>query len=383
MKKVLIVAAKANMIMQFNIRNINILQSKGYEVHVACDFNSFGSMDQTERDNLIEYLDQKGVHYHHVSFERGVGSMRANVRVVKQLMSIMDRPEEWEFIHAHSPIGGVLGRIAAKMRGVKSIYTAHGFHFSKGGQLKNWAFFPVEWILNFITDELVVINQSDYQLATRWFKHPNISYMPSVGADIESRLAVSSMERQKNRKEIRAEMDLRNDDYVFLSVGELNKNKNHEMIIRAMPELPENTKLLIAGVGSRMEEYHALINELGLERRVKLLGYRRDLNRVHHAVDSFVFPSLREGLGMSGLDALVDGLYVIGSKSTNMKDYLCDSSLGMLVDVKKINELRDAMQSVHKHKLVPAVNRWTHKLLQFDKKNVDFVMSRVYSNCSD
>lgn len=68
MKKVLIVAAKANMIMQFNIRNINILQSKGYEVHVACDFNSFGSMDQTERDNLIEYLDQKGVHYHHVSF---------------------------------------------------------------------------------------------------------------------------------------------------------------------------------------------------------------------------------------------------------------------------------------------------------------------------
>lgn len=141
MKKVLIVAAKANMIRQFNQHNILILQELGFEVHVGTNFKEFGSMDNQENDKLIQWLKEHDVTSHQIDFGRKLGSFKANFVVIKQLRAIMKDKNEWAFMHAHSPIGSVLGRIAAKSQGVKTMYTSHGFHFFKGGPKKiGWYF---------------------------------------------------------------------------------------------------------------------------------------------------------------------------------------------------------------------------------------------------
>lgn len=380
MKKVLLIAAKANMIKQFNMRNIKLLINEGFNVHVATDFLEFGSMDNHEANLLKAELENMGVVSHQVDFKRGVGSIAANVLTIKQIMEILSSSDEWEFVHAHSPIGGVLGRIAAKLKGVKSIYTAHGFHFSTKGAIKNWLVFPVEYLLSFMTDHLILINEGDYVLANRLFKSKNITYIPSVGANVSESLAVSNDEKKACRANIRRKLQFSGNDFVFLSVGELNRNKNHEIIIRAMQNMPSNVRLVIAGVGERHSEYLDLVDKLNLKDKVKLVGYQHDLTQIHYAADAFLFPSFREGLGMSGLDALLDGLYIIGSNSTNMSDFIINNELGMLISPKRVEEWEGAMLNVLKHNKTPNLKEHEESLLAFDKERVDNIMAGVYAS---
>jgi glycosyltransferase EpsD len=68
-------------------------------------------------------------------------------------------------------MGACLSRLAARNRGAKIIYTAHGFHFFKGAPLLNWlVFYPIEKYLSKYTDGLVTINEEDYYLANQKFK---------------------------------------------------------------------------------------------------------------------------------------------------------------------------------------------------------------------
>src|SRR5690625_3803855 len=95
---------------------------------------------------------------------------KSNFDAYKQLKTIIDQ-NNYSIIHCHTPLGGLLTRLAARRarkNGVKIIYTAHGFHFCKGVPLINWLiFYPIERNLSRFTDSLITINQEDYQLATK------------------------------------------------------------------------------------------------------------------------------------------------------------------------------------------------------------------------
>ncbi len=144
-KKVLMLAAKANMIQQFNHRNIKILQNLGYEVHVATNMVDFGSMSTDENERFKLWMSDNNVIAHQVDFERRMGTLKGNIRSIRQLRQIF-RENDFSFIHVHSPLGSILGRLVAKQFKIPTIYTAHGFHFFKGGPKSGWLFFyPLEW----------------------------------------------------------------------------------------------------------------------------------------------------------------------------------------------------------------------------------------------
>ncbi|CAH0419139.1 glycosyltransferase [Periweissella ghanensis] len=379
MKKVLIVAAKANMIRQFNQHNILILQELGFEVHVGTNFKEFGSMDNQENDKLIQWLKEHDVTSHQIDFGRKLGSFKANFVVIKQLRAIMKDKNEWAFMHAHSPIGSVLGRIAAKSQGVKTMYTSHGFHFFKGGPKKNWLVFPIEWLLGFITDQLIVINSNDLKIAD-YLPIENVEYIPSVGIDVKKMMAITSEERASMRNEKRAELGLKPDDFVLLHVGELSNLKNQRIVIEAMGKINNpNLKFMIAGVGPNHDEYLALAKELGLENQLKLLGYRNDIQALHFAADLFVFPSRREGFGLGGFEALVDGLKVIGTKNTGMKDFIIGPAYGELIDTTNVDAVTNAIATVMAHPEKPGVGMDKNFIETFDSSNVDRIMKSIYS----
>src|SRR5699024_8508283 len=79
----------------------------------------------------------------------------------------------------------------------------------------------------------------------------------------------------------RSELGVSNNDFVLLSVGELNKNKNHEIIIRAIAKLNNrNIQYILCGQGELSEYLFELVKELGLESQVKFLGYREDISSI-------------------------------------------------------------------------------------------------------
>lgn len=383
MKKVIIVAAKANMIRQFNQRNINMLISKGYEVHVATNFIEFGSMSESENQALQLWLTNIGAVMHQIDFSRGIGNFKQNILALKQLKKVFVQ-NKFEFIHVHSPLGGILGRLVARRYRVPSIYTVHGFHFFKGGPLINWLiFFPLEFLFAYFTDWVVTINQSDENIA-RSMPYKHRSRIHGNGTDILNNLAVSEITKEKIRKRIRMELSIPNEAFVVLSVGELNANKNHRVVLEAISRLKDTDVeiyYLIAGVGPLKEELLNSAKELGISEHFRLLGYRTDVHAINYAADLFVFPSLREGLGIAGLDAVSDGTYILGSQAGGIRDYVFDDSFGKLFDPTDAEKL----SSLIKERIGMETSRYrdNSKLTSFDNSEVDKIISNIYEEISN
>ncbi|MEK1321700.1 glycosyltransferase family 4 protein [Limosilactobacillus fermentum] len=152
---------------QVSVHNIKILQSLGAEVHVGTNFLNPGTITTDNSKKLVSRLEDMEVKWHQVDFMRGIGNPKANKQALKQICTII-RNEAITGIHAHSPLGGIIGRRAAHKMHVKIIYTAHGLQFFKGGPLKDWLlFFPVEWFYAHWTDALVTINKQDFSVKSK------------------------------------------------------------------------------------------------------------------------------------------------------------------------------------------------------------------------
>ena len=323
--KVLMLASVASMIDQFNIPNIKLLIEMGYKVDVACNFVEGSTCSDAKIEELKNKLTEMGVDYYQIDFARSVRHIWQNLKAYHQVLSLM-KANRYKFIHCHSPIGGVCGRLAGHKTHTKVIYTAHGFHFYKGAPLLNWlVYYPIEKYLSRYTDVLITINKEDYAIAQNKMHAKRTEYVPGVGIDIEK---IKSVKVDRNKK--RAELGISQDAFVLMSVGELNKNKNHEVVIKAVGAMKEvqNVHYIIAGRGPLDKYLLSLVERSRLGERVHLLGFRADVIELLKSSDCFVFPSRREGLGLAALEAMASGLPLITTYVGGIKDYATEGVTG-------------------------------------------------------
>lgn len=315
-KAVLMLASVASMIDQFNMPNIRLLQEMGYEVHTACNFLEGNTCDARRLKKLKETLDAAGVVWHQWDCPRDIASIKKCWKAYMQLLRLFEK-YAFAWIHCHSPIGGALARMAAGPRGIRVIYTAHGFHFYRGAPLRSWLlYYPAEKLLAHWTDVLLTVNREDYRLARRRLKAGAVYHIPGVGIDVE-RFSVPEQCGQPKRKDARflKEFDLPKDAVVLLSVGELNRGKNHRVVLAALAELAKTPALdagdvyyLICGQGPLRDELLLESDRLGIRRYVRMPGYQEDMAWIYQNADIFVFPSLREGMPVALLEAMAAGL---------------------------------------------------------------------------
>ncbi|WP_010200276.1 glycosyltransferase family 4 protein [Bacillus sp. m3-13] len=336
MKKVLFVATVVKKhIMVFHLPYLEWLKKNGYETHV-CARNDY----ENKEDCNIPYCDK----YIDLPFLRSPFKIK-NIMLYKKLKELINQ-NEYDIIHCHTPMGGVLTRLAAieaRKKGTKIIYTAHGFHFFDGAPLINWLFYyPVERFLAKDTDVLITINKEDYNRAKNSFRARKVEFTPGVGIDTSN---FSSVLVDKKAK--RKELGLPDDAFVILSVGEINKNKNHETIIRAIKELNHpQIYYIICGQGPLESHLKNLIVNLGVEGKVQLLGFRKDIAEICKSSDAFAFPSLREGLGLAAIEAMASGLPIITSNVHGIVDYSVDSKTGYTCNPKDVKGFARAIEKL-------------------------------------
>lgn len=326
-KKVLILASVASMIDQFNMPNINLLIDMKCKVHVACNFEEGSTCSSEQIERLKSTLESLEIEYYQIDFKRNVMKMPSNIAAYKQVHNLM-KSNKYEFAHCHSPIGGVIGRLAGNFTDTKIIYTAHGFHFYKGAPLINWlVYYPIEKWLSRCTDMLITINKEDYERA-KGFKAKKVEYVPGVGIDI-GKFNDVKVDRVLKREEL----GLPENSFVILSVGELNKNKNHEVVIKAIAKINKrNIHYVICGQGELEGYLRDLSIELGIEKNVHLLGFRKDVDEIYKVADLFAFPSFREGLSVALMEAMANGLPVVCSNIRGNSDLIEDKKGGYLVE---------------------------------------------------
>lgn len=352
--KVLIYASVASMIKQFNMPNIELLKSLGYQVDVACNFEFGSAMADDGMEIFKKKLKEINVNYYHIPIPRKIGdinNIRKSLIITKELLEL----NEYDLIHCHSPIGGVIARLANKKSKFYSkttmIYTAHGFHFFKGAPKRNWLiYYPIEKYFSKFTDVIITINKEDYKTAQNKFKHPKIYKINGVGIEYNK---IIEAKRDNN---LRDKLKLQEKDLVIISVGELNSNKNHIVIINAIKKLNnKNVKYLIAGKGPLEDKIRNEITSNGLDDQIFLLGYRNDVYSICKIADVFAFPSKREGLGLAAIEGMAAGLFLITSNVHGINDYSINNVTGRCTEPTNINEFKEIinwcfsnLESVHK-----------------------------------
>lgn len=294
------------------------------------------------------------------------------VNEIKQLVS----GNKYDIVHCHTPVAAMCTRLAcrkARKQGTRVFYTAHGFHFYKGAPLKNWLlFYPVEKMCAHLTDVLITINKEDYERAKKKLKAKKIAYVPGVGIDLD-KFARNSVETSS----IREELNIPKDATLLLSVGELNENKNHQVVINAMAKLNNpNIYYMIAGRGNHEERLKKLAETLGLKNRVFLLGYRNDVNKLYAETDIFVFPSFREGLSVSVMEAMASGLPVTCSHIRGNID-LIDENGGVLFDPFNVSDCEAAIKKMMSADLQQMGAYNLEKINQFSLNSINIQMSDI------
>jgi glycosyltransferase involved in cell wall biosynthesis len=370
-------ASVASMIDQFNMENIKILQNQGYEVHVAANFE-FGNTSSVERvQEFKRELETLNVKVFQVEFSRKIGNLKANLKAFRDVKNLMKK-NQYKFAHCHSPIGGVIGRIAGRVAKTPIIYTAHGFHFYKGSPIKNWLiYYPIERWLSKYTDILITINQEDYEIAKK-FKSTHCIFVPGIGIDTKK---FSAIEVDKSAK--LKELGISEDKIILLSVGELIRRKNHETAIKAIATIPDiNIIYLICGRGDLDKHLIELTKSLGLTNRVRFLGFRRDIPELCRIADCFIFPSYQEGLPVAVMEAMAAGLPIICSRIRGNVDLIIENESGYLVGpddyVAIAGKISHLVNNPLKMIEMGIVNANESK--KYDKMNINSIMVNVYES---
>lgn len=323
--KVLFVATVRSHIGQFHMPFIRELKKRGAVVDGAFRDNSADKpgLDLSELDHVFE-----------VPFSRSPYSF-SNVKAYFALKTVIENGN-YDAVHCHTPMGAVVTRLAAKGRrkkGLKVIYTAHGFHFYKGDSKKSWLlFYPVEKYLSDFTDALITINEEDYRCAhDSGFKAGKLYKIHGAGVDLERFSPMSAAEKLA----LRRTFGFCEDDFLLIYPADFCRRKNQEMLFKAFAMLQKrypNVKLLLCGLNTDSPEMQELAKSLGVSGGVSYLGYRRDVNRLVGMSDVSVSTSRQEGLPVNIIEAMAMGNAVIATDVRGNNDLVQDGKNGFLVE---------------------------------------------------
>lgn len=348
---------------------IKKLLEAGNTVDIACNIRE---------SHVPEYYREWGCGIWPLTYTRTPFDV-GNIIAIEKIRKLV-RQRKYDIVHCHTPIAAFCTRVACRgvrHQGTKVFYTAHGFHFYTGAPIKNWLiYYFAEWLCSWWTDVLITINREDYKRAG-WHLHAKKTvYVPGVGIDT-SRYVNEEVNQEYKMKVLGLPADSR----MILSVGELNQNKNHESVIRAVSEIRDlKIHYLIAGDGELKKHLEEVAFKLKISDRVHLLGYRNDIMELYKCADLMIQPSFREGLSVAVMEAMAAGLPVICSDIRGNRDLIESEYLFSPSDIREMKKKIEKLLYGDKKNIDRSIFRNRKKIGMFDRIAVNLKMEKLYES---
>jgi glycosyltransferase involved in cell wall biosynthesis len=265
----------------------------------------------------------------------------AQWRALRALLAVL-RTERPDMVHCHMPISGLLGRLAARLAGVKIIaYTCHGFLFNQPGPWwRRGLSLGLEFLGGRLTDRYFTVSTEEAADARRlWIARDAVAI--GNGRD-PGKFHPDPVARAR----IRADLGVAADKIVVAVVSRLVRHKGHPELLAAMEHVPAAE---IWVVGDRLPSDHgpdlaALFAASPLGARLRRLGYRDDVPALLAAADIFALPSHFEGLPMSVIEAMLTGLAVVATDVRGPREQVVDGVTGLLVPPRNVPKLAAAIR---------------------------------------
>lgn len=349
-KRVAVIATTDDMIERFMPPHIKFMVDNGATVDCYMANTGFDLENLKSMENVM---------VNDISFTRFPFTLK-NFKGYKKLKKYF-KENKYDLISCLQPVGGVMGRLVGKKFKVKTLYTAHGFHFYRGCPLINKIIYKnvEKWCAKY-TDALVTMNDEDFENAKK-FKAKKVYKINGIGVD----LTKYKINKKLNKKELKSSLGLAEDDFVVTSVGELNENKNTFRLLEVMKNISNSKiKYLVCGTGKLYEQYTSFVKQNGLGDRVKVLGFRKDIPDILGITDVYIMPSYREGLSKSMMEAMCYGLPVLASKIRGNTDLLGDNEGGLLCSPTDDEAFRKNIELLASDKTLCE---------KFGKRNIEYV----------
>lgn len=274
---------------------------------------------------LTEQLEIKGIKISVIDELVREISLKKDWATVYKIRNII---KKWhpDIIHCHSSKAGIVGRIAAFMEGVPSVFTAHGWAFTEGVPFfKRVLYSVIENIMLNITSKCFCVSEYDRCLAKKWFlrdSHKIITVHNGIGDDGLQRDAIVRM--LDNGSILR-----------LIMVGRFSKPKDHMLLIKSVYDInkkyPGQVHLSLVGDGDlfAVANQYVVANNLG--DFIVLLGESTCVDSLLTQSDVFCLISNYEGLPISIIEAMRAGLPVIASDVGGNNELVVDGVNGYLV----------------------------------------------------
>ena len=279
-----------------------------------------------------------------------IPTLRRNINPVLDSLALCTlyrllKKEKFDIVHTHTAKAGCLGRIAAKLAGIKVIvHTSHGHNFYGyfGPFISRLIVFVERWLSTF-TDKIVTLTNLE----------KNDLLLFNVAKEKKIVAAHTAVDSQKIRKIdqkkiylLKNELGIKEENIVIGMVGRLEQIKGVKYFIEAALLVAEKFKkvqFVLVGEGSLKEELQKRVKQAKYAERFIFSGWRDDATQIMGLMDIIVLASLNEAVGLVLIEAQGLGIPVIASAVGGIPEVVDDGKSGILVRPRNIEELHDAI----------------------------------------
>lgn len=262
---------------------------------------------------------------------------------LRALVQLWRLSRGYDLVHTHTSKAGIIGRLAARLAGVRHVvHTPHG-HVFYGYyssfvtrffvQLERWA---AHWC-----ERIVALTDADLA------DHLDFAVAPSSRFTvIHSGVDLRALDVcVRTPDQVRHALQIPMNACLIGTLGRLTAIKGQDDLLAAVAALgDESVWLLLVGDGEEEPALRELANRLGIEARVVFSGWRSDTGDLLRAMDLFAFPSLNEGMGKALVEAMHVGCPVVATAVGGVPQLVTDGVDGLLVPARAPDKLAAALQ---------------------------------------
>lgn len=351
-------------------------QDNGYEIHCIC----------SPGDGANKILEN-GYTFHPIKIERRI-SLFSNLKSIYKIYKVLKRIRP-DIVHVHTPIAAVLGRITAKLAGVKTtIYTAHGFYFHEGMSKKEYnLFFNIEKLMGkFFTDYLFTQSKEDYEVAkSHKFLRNESNYLHiSNGIDVDGRFNVE--EHGLYSEGIRKKLNIQDSDLLISFAGRLVKEKGILDLFEVFNYFKsyKDIKFIVLGEVAETERDQSIKKYIQvIQNRMDNVIFTGNVSNIEEFLfssDIFILPSYREGMPRSIIEAMAMENAIIATNVRGSREEVDSDINGFLVNVndpnsiinkvKKLYNDRDLLEKMKKSASKKAKNEYDEETVVLKQLNI-------------
>lgn len=269
---------------------------------------------------------------HSFSKEPGLNPLTV-IKLILEARALV-KSGRYELVHAHTSIGGLIGRLATVGTKAKSMQTLHAFGADEfTPQPMKSVYWVIEKLIDWATTHYIAPSEhmKRYGCRLRLFKaekvtvvHNSLPLQPPVETVVKhQRLAMRQL------------WGTADDSTVLLFCGRLEPQKGFDILLAAFKKaLQVNNKLMlvVCGVGELEDQYRALALDLGVLDHIRWEGWVSDVSSYYAASDVYVMPSRWESFGLVFLEAMNYRKPVLSTTTQAIPEVVADGETGLLCE---------------------------------------------------